>query len=74
MPKIALVIGINGQIGYYLKEYLINKNYVVHGIIRVSSTNQYSPIDHENQVTPVFCHHLINILSLSYRHCIIIIM
>ncbi|WP_413678742.1 GDP-mannose 4,6-dehydratase [Prochlorococcus sp. MIT 0916] len=35
--KIALITGINGQDGSYLAELLINKGYVVHGIIRRSS-------------------------------------
>ena len=30
--KIALITGITGQDGAYLAEFLIKKNYVVHGI------------------------------------------
>ena len=30
--KVALITGITGQDGSYLAEYLLNKNYEVHGI------------------------------------------
>ena len=36
--KIALVTGISGQDGSYLAEFLLNKGYIVHGVIRRSST------------------------------------
>jgi len=36
--KIALITGITGQDGSYLAELLISKNYIVHGIIRRSSS------------------------------------
>jgi len=40
MKKIALITGINGQTGSYLAELLVNKGYIVHGIVRrVSSIN-----------------------------------
>ena len=32
MNKIALITGITGQDGSYLAEFLLNKNYIVHGI------------------------------------------
>ena len=34
MRKVALITGITGQDGSYLAEYLINKKYQVHGIVR----------------------------------------
>ncbi len=37
MGKIALVTGITGQDGAYLAEFLLNKGYEVHGIIRRTS-------------------------------------
>ena len=37
--KKALITGINGQDGSYLAEFLIEKNYEVHGIVRRSSQN-----------------------------------
>ena len=39
--KKALIFGITGQDGAYLAEFLLNKNYVVHGIKRRSSINKY---------------------------------
>ena len=44
--KIALVSGITGQDGSYLTELLLNKGYVVHGIIRRSSSFNTFRIDH----------------------------
>ena len=38
MKKVALITGITGQDGSYLAELLLKKNYVVHGLIRKSST------------------------------------
>jgi len=37
-PKVALITGITGQDGSYLAEFLLKKGYVVHGIIRRSSS------------------------------------
>src|SRR3989339_909465 len=45
MPK-ALITGITGQDGSYLVEFLLNKGYEVHGIIRRASTFNTSRIDH----------------------------
>ena len=44
--KVALITGITGQDGSYLAEYLINKNYEVHGTIRRSSSINTEKIDH----------------------------
>ena len=44
--KIALITGITGQDGSYLVEFLLKKNYVVHGIKRRSSLINTSRIDH----------------------------
>jgi len=44
--KIALITGITGQDGSYLAELLLKKNYVVHGVIRKSSSFNTSRIDH----------------------------
>ena len=46
MKKVALITGISGQDGSYLAEFLLNKNYIVHGIIRKSSSINTSRIDH----------------------------
>ena len=44
--KRALITGITGQDGSYLAEFLLEKGYEVHGIIRRSSTFNTSRIDH----------------------------
>jgi len=46
MPKIALISGITGQDGSYLTELLLAKGYIVHGIIRRSSSFNTFRIDH----------------------------
>ncbi|MCP4745797.1 MAG: NAD-dependent epimerase/dehydratase family protein, partial [Desulfobacteraceae bacterium] len=38
MAKVALITGITGQDGSYLAELLLSKGYIVHGIIRRSSS------------------------------------
>ena len=44
--KIALITGITGQDGSYLAEFLLEKGYEVHGIIRRSSSFNTKRIDH----------------------------
>ncbi len=44
--KRALITGITGQDGSYLTEFLLAKNYEVHGLIRRSSTFNTARIDH----------------------------
>ena len=44
--KIALITGITGQDGSYLAEFLLSKNYIVHGIKRRSSSFNTERIDH----------------------------
>jgi GDPmannose 4,6-dehydratase len=44
--KIALITGITGQDGSYLAELLLKKNYIVHGVIRKTSSFNTSRIDH----------------------------
>ena len=46
MKKKALITGITGQDGSYLAEFLLKKDYVVHGIKRKSSTFNTNRIDH----------------------------
>src|SRR6056297_2482784 len=46
MTKTALITGITGQDGSYLAEFLLEKGYEVHGIIRRSSTFNTQRIDH----------------------------
>ncbi|MGW6097132.1 GDP-mannose 4,6-dehydratase [Streptomyces sp. NPDC055157] len=44
--KTALITGITGQDGSYLAELLLQKGYVVHGIVRRASTFNTQRIDH----------------------------
>ena len=44
--KKALITGVTGQDGSYLTEFLLSKNYTVHGIKRRSSSFNTSRIDH----------------------------
>ena len=46
MSKIALITGITGQDGAYLTEFLLNKNYIVHGLKRRTSLFNTDRIDH----------------------------
>ena len=43
--KKALITGITGQDGSYLAEFLLKKNYIVHGIKRKSSSYNTERID-----------------------------
>ena len=44
--KKALITGITGQDGSYLAEFLLEKEYEVHGIVRRASISNTSRIDH----------------------------
>jgi GDPmannose 4,6-dehydratase len=44
--KTALITGVTGQDGAYLAEFLLAKNYVVHGIKRRSSSFNTGRVDH----------------------------
>ena len=46
MTKIALISGITGQDGSYLAEFLIEKGYEVHGLLRRSSSFNTGRIEH----------------------------
>ena len=46
MPKKALITGVTGQDGSYLSDFLLDKGYEVHGIIRRSSSFNTARIDH----------------------------
>ncbi|HEY9615615.1 MAG TPA: GDP-mannose 4,6-dehydratase [Microcoleaceae cyanobacterium] len=60
--KRALITGITGQDGSYLSEFLLEKGYEVHGIIRRTSTFNTDRIDHiyedpHNQGVRLFLHY-----------------
>jgi GDPmannose 4,6-dehydratase len=44
--KVALITGITGQDGSYLAEFLLEKDYEVHGLVRRASSLNTSRIDH----------------------------
>ncbi len=46
MAKTALITGITGQDGSYLAEFLLEKGYQVHGVVRRSSLENFERIDH----------------------------
>ncbi|MBV8361549.1 MAG: GDP-mannose 4,6-dehydratase, partial [Deltaproteobacteria bacterium] len=49
MAKVALLTGVTGQDGSYLAEFLLNKGYQVHGVVRRSSSFATGRIDHLRQ-------------------------
>ncbi|WP_119072132.1 GDP-mannose 4,6-dehydratase [Aggregatilinea lenta] len=52
MSKRALITGITGQDGSYLAEFLLGKGYEVFGLVRRTSTINFSRIEHiQDQVT-----------------------
>jgi GDPmannose 4,6-dehydratase len=44
--KVALITGVTGQDGSYLAEFLLNRGYNVHGIVRRASTFNRERIEH----------------------------
>tara|TARA_B100002049_G_C15748978_1_gene237753 strand:+ start:302 stop:493 length:192 start_codon:yes stop_codon:yes gene_type:complete len=44
--KKALITGITGQDGSYLAEFLLDKGYEVHGVVRRSSSFNRGHIEH----------------------------
>ena len=60
MKKIALIFGITGQDGSYLADFLLKKNYEVHGVKRKSSSLNTSRVDHiydDKKVKSFFLHY-----------------
>ena len=46
MQNVALITGITGQDGSYLAEFLLEKGYEVHGLVRRPSISNTARIDH----------------------------
>lgn len=46
MTRRALITGVTGQDGAYLSEFLLDKGYEVHGMVRRSSTENFDRINH----------------------------
>jgi len=57
--KVALITGITGQDGSYLAEFLLKKGYIVHGIIRRSSTFNTGRIEYLYEDPHVTSRHLV---------------
>ena len=65
--KKALITGISGQDGSYLSEYLLDKGYEVHGLVRRSSVaeNQDSRLKHVNDKINTFYADMMDVPSLT---------
>ena len=66
MNKKAFITGIAGQDGSYLSEYLLEKGYEVHGIIRRNSTpeNQENRISHLDNRVNTYYSDLLDVSSI----------
>src|SRR5205809_2225364 len=56
--KIALITGITGQDGSYLSELLLEKGYIVHGIVRRTSNLLRSRIEHLRRDEKIYARRL----------------
>ena len=56
MKKIALITGITGQDGSFLAEFLLEKGYEVHGIVRRASVSTTARIDHLIKANKIILH------------------
>ena len=67
MQKTALITGITGQDGSYLAEFLLEKGYIVYGIIRRSSTGNLSNLKDilENENLHLFFGDLSDMVSIN---------
>ena len=54
--KKALITGITGQDGSYLAEFLLEKGYEVHGMVRRSSISNTGRIDHLLETKAITLH------------------
>jgi len=67
--KTAFITGVTGQDGSYLSEFLLRKGYIVHGLIRRSSTFNTERIDHlyqdPHEKKPKFFLHLGDVTESS---------
>ena len=66
--KVALLTGITGQDGSYLAEFLLEKDYEVHGIIRRSSSFNTGRIEHIYK-DPHASNQRIDYLLVNFRNC-----
>jgi GDPmannose 4,6-dehydratase len=64
MSRTALITGITGQDGSYLAEFLLQKGYAVHGMVRRSSTENFERISHLRSTVTLHQADLLDELSL----------
>ena len=64
MKRKALITGITGQDGSYLAEFLLEKNYVVYGLVRLSSTINFERITHLQDKVELIPGDLLDLSSL----------
>jgi GDPmannose 4,6-dehydratase len=64
MAKRALITGVTGQDGSYLAEWLLEKGYEVHGIVRRASTENFERIAHLGRRVSLHQADLLDQLSL----------
>lgn len=57
MSKIAFITGVTGQDGSYLADFLLEKDYQVHGLIRRSSSINTNRIEHIFKNKNLFLHY-----------------
>ena len=62
--KKALITGITGQDGSYLAEFLLEKGYEVHGMVRRASTETFSRIEHIREKIDIHQADLLDQLSI----------
>lgn len=55
--KTALITGITGQDGAYLTKLLLDKGYIVHGLVRRSSIERYDRIEQYIEHSNVYLHY-----------------
>jgi GDPmannose 4,6-dehydratase len=66
MKKIALISGITGQDGSYLADFLLKKNYIVHGIVRRTSSINRERINKHFNVNKYIKNKNLNSFFLHY--------
>ena len=64
MRKKALITGITGQDGSYLADFLLEKGYEVHGIVRRSSLENFERIEHLRDKIEIHQSDLLDQMSL----------
>jgi len=63
MIKKALIIGIEGQDGYYLAEFLLSKGYQVYGLVKGNFSKDEFRLVASNDYKPIFSHDNIHFYS-----------